>query len=477
MKLVRPQLKVNARPIWFENPRLDTLQPAVRDSSIRLLHFGMRVSNALEGSGIGLIGQLIEGSRCGFVAPAAGTKSVREIVDALDSLSRSIGNDGRVDWLRYAAHRRFLLLPKKEFTDLSIRQFIRIFPNIAQTAIETRWGARGEILFRVAILGDDSGVTTGQRMGFTRQATSLIRREMLRMLRGAIFNDDYRGCRFRLRPAFVVHLRRLKEVLDATEGRAIAYTEWEQILTQTWGVLATDLGQVETLLFSIFDYRLMRPSGGQSRSIVLPNGRAVLSLRAAIAETERLLTRQFPNGISKQQLLKELRHSKGKLAPSLREISTLATSMFIVENFSPKGRVRAHRDEIPRISDQLERILRARGRPMHRRELASKLRRFKGRAGSIRSAQHVGVILCDDKRFKVIARTGVWLLREWNQVETRTVVEIAADLLHQAARPMTEAELFGVIFPMRAIKKQSIGTLLREDERFLRTAPRTWKLR
>lgn len=444
--------------------------------SIGLLHLSNRASNALEINGINLIGDLVEAARCGFVATQAGAKSIAEIEEALRSLSRSVGREGRVDWLHYAAIRRFLIVPTDKLAGFSKKQFMRIFPAAVETAIESAFGARGKILFQEFCSGDASDAATSRRFGLTRQGTSLIREKVLRILRGALFNDDYRGCRFRFRHDFVAPFRNLKEALRATHGRAITYGEWEKILDQTWGFSAIKLASAEHLLFAIIDYQLVRPTGSQIEAIVLPGGRNVLPLRRVLAETADLLNRKFPTGISKAQLFRQLRRVQGD-AVHRTEIPVYVKAISGVEALESNGRIRAPIDDIRRMTDQLERILREKRAPMHTQELAAQIGRYKGREGSIRSARNVGSAMSADKRFKAIGRSGVWILSDWKQVETRTIAEIAAGFVRQTARPMTEAELFERISHLRSVKQKSIGTLLREDGRFRRTKPLTWGLK
>jgi hypothetical protein len=77
-----------------------------------------------------------------------------------------------------------------------------------------------------------------------------------------------------------------------------------------------------------------------------------------------------------------------------------------------------------------------------------------------------------DKRFKPIAKSGFWALSEWN-VETRTVAEIAHEILARSRKPMTEAKLYSLIVAKRPVGKKTIMTLLREDGRFARVPPTT----
>lgn len=113
---------------------------------------------------------------------------------------------------------------------------------------------------------------------------------------------------------------------------------------------------------------------------------------------------------------------------------------------------------------------------MNKHELAREVGRFKGRAGSKRSALHVASAMSHDKRFKAIGRTGIWVLARWD-VETGSLPDVAARCLKQSGRPLTEAELFQMIAARRPVNMNSILSSLREDGRFRRVAPRTWELR
>lgn len=467
--------------IWYDTPRLDALRRAVRKKSIGLLQLSPRASNALEGQKINFIGDLIKAARNTFFAPHLGVKSIAEIKGALDSLSSSIDQDGNVDWLRYAANRHFSILPSTELGKGSASRFVQQIPLVMEAAVESSCGVHAKELFQQYLFGDKFGKATlpeiARKLGFSRQLASQVKNSVLGVLRRTIFEDDYRGCRFRFRHSFVLRLRELKAALDETGGRAFPYAVWDQILARTWGVAANQVAPIENLLFAIFGYQVVRPVHPQKLSIIVPNGRNVLALRRALADVALLLTQKFPDGLSELQLLSKLQRSNRDSVPLLAEIPTLLDAIPGLERDGSEGKIRAGMDRLTRMSDQLERILRARGVPTTTRELASEVNRFKGRVGSIRSARNVNSALSNDKRFKIIGRTRMWILSEWDHIETRTVAEIAAGLLRQAARPMTESELFGLIAPMRPVAQSSIGTLLRQNGRFRRTAPCTWTLK
>lgn len=78
--------------------------------------------------------------------------------------------------------------------------------------------------------------------------------------------------------------------------------------------------------------------------------------------------------------------------------------------------------------------------------------------------------------FAPIGRTGLWSLRDCPNVQTGTVPDIAAQILSTPAMPLTEPQLFELIQPLRAVRRGSIGTLLREENLFRRVAPAVWTL-
>jgi len=113
---------------------------------------------------------------------------------------------------------------------------------------------------------------------------------------------------------------------------------------------------------------------------------------------------------------------------------------------------------------------------MRPHELALELIQFRRRGGSKRWSEHVRGALSDDARFACIGRIGLWGLSKWN-FETGTIADVSAKLLRECNRPMTEEELYPLIIARRPVKQHSIASLLRDDGRFRRTAPRMWDLK
>jgi hypothetical protein len=124
-------------------------------------------------------------------------------------------------------------------------------------------------------------------------------------------------------------------------------------------------------------------------------------------------------------------------------------------------------------TDRCEAILRARGQPMHIKQLTSDLadtapeRKRRDTQGTI-------ALLSPSPRFVVIGKSGYWALREWTGIETRTIADVAADLLLSTGRPVRAGELFRLIEKRRPMARISLGGVLTQDPRFVRIGRATW---
>jgi hypothetical protein len=62
-----------------------------------------------------------------------------------------------------------------------------------------------------------------------------------------------------------------------------------------------------------------------------------------------------------------------------------------------------------------------------------------------RKIKLTSALLSASRRFVPVGRTGYWALREWQDVETRTVSDMAAELLESSPRPLRGTELYRLI--------------------------------
>jgi DNA-directed RNA polymerase delta subunit len=94
-----------------------------------------------------------------------------------------------------------------------------------------------------------------------------------------------------------------------------------------------------------------------------------------------------------------------------------------------------------------------------------------------RTAQDTVGLLWPLPRFVAIGKSGYWALREWKGIETRTIADVAADLLASIGKPLHVDELFALIQKRRPAARISMNNVLRQDPRFVRVAPARWTLK
>ncbi len=463
--------------VRFQDAALERLGSAERRRAPETLHLGPRAVHALAAEGIETIEALVERARAGF-SPfhTEGTASVAEINAALRALARSVRRGGTVDWVEYASQRGFLILPEEDLSNVSTRQYLSVLAAVFNRAVKSRFGPAALFAFEQSLMRKTPLplVTIGQRLGRTKQAASVLKQNSVRMLRGAVWAGTYSGCRFRFRPEVVSPLWQLRRRLAEAQGSLLIYCQWEEALHAAWGATTAELDGLEKLLLSLLDYQVSHASGIRHAPIVQPANISTSRVTSALRRAEQLLRFEFPAGLSEKELFEKL-SSLGETAAPRGELRKLIMTIPGIEEVSPRGRLRFRIERLHRMSDQLERLLRDRGRPTHFKELARELGRFEGRQGSTRGPRQVSVALSDDTRFVSIRRSGLWSLTEWN-IETRTIAELAYELLRSAKRPMTEAQMYPPIAKRRPLKPDSIGRLLHDDPRFRRVAPCTWAL-
>lgn len=471
----RPLL-ADPHAIFFASPTFTRLSKEVRKGSAAKLHLNRRAITALHKLGVQTIEGLIDLARAGIDKfPLAGNLTTVEITEALDALANSIEPNGDVNWLTYAQHRRFAILPSNLQQHYSSREFVRSFPKACEFAVNSKFGSAAVFVLRKRILRHPDICLPlseiGRYLGQTAERVRQHERNILKLLACAIWNEEYRGCRFRFSSQFLDPLRRLDSALRRFRNLPLPITGWHGVLRDCWALTPEDLGEQEALLLQLLGFE---PFVSSHVSMILSTPKDKRAVRSAGIEANRLLMRRFTEWISTQEVWECLRKKLHSATPEPDEVRTLLCSMPNVEQHGD-----AHRIKLEKLRfsvDRYERILRERGTPMHYREIIFEVER---RSQLLRRtpSRAVASAMANCPRFVPIGRTGLWSLREWKHIETGTVADVAAELLSASERPLNEKELFAMISPRRTLRLQSIATLLREDSRFQRVAPTKWALK
>lgn len=461
--------------IYFFSPSFAQLSETVTSASLATLNLRRRAVNSLAGIDIQTIGQLINAAQLGIEQfTAAGELTCSEVLQSLDALSENVADNGRVDWIGYAQKRGFAILPAKKRRRWSHLSFVRELPGIAEAAVLSRYGVQGVLVLHGRLCSAPERITlrrAGKGFNVGGERARLLERRIIKMFRRIFLNDEYRNCQFRFRPEFVEPFRHMARTICSHP--VISSSGWTRNLVNRWRIPNGDLATAEPLILAILSLH--------KTSLCEPETWIVCStkidpqpFRLASVLIEQLLTNDYPDGLAADDLHQLVSRKLGGGTPTKRELGSILRSMRSIKYV--KGKYRAIPTSLKRSTDYFAQILRCAKQPMHLRDicrLAIQATRERGL-----TPRKVSTRITQDERFIPISRSGFWALAEWDNVEIRSMVDIAAELLGASKRPMHEKELLARISRRRPASATSslIGSQLGMDSRFQRTTPCTWTL-
>ena len=463
--------------LYFFSPAFERLGAATVSDRLAKLHLSRRAINALHAANVTTIGDLIQRTKTGITdLSASGELTSTEIVESLDALADAVASDGSVDWVCYAERRRFQLLPNAPQDAFTGRQFLWQFPRACDEAVTSKFGSAGALILRNRLFRHRDILVplpeVGRHLGVSGERCRLIETSVLKMLRDAILREEYCGCRFRFRREFLRPLHELAEMIQRLPPGRLSLDQWRLTLMQCWGAQPEDLGQQEMIILQLLGIESYPEEAACGTSAGEEFGMSA----EIVSEIQRLFSRSPALSFTREDIRQHLFAKFREAAPEGTNLAQVLEQLPTLEFDRASGRYRLRLEHVKNTVDRCERILRDSGFPMHYGELTAEIDRLLPEGVERPAERSVAMRLAGSKRFIAIARTGHWALREWGHVETRSVAEIAADLLRKSASPLTEDELFHSIVALRPTKRGSIGSLLREDGRFRRVAPVTWEL-
>ncbi|MGI8819630.1 MAG: hypothetical protein ACR2ID_01965 [Chthoniobacterales bacterium] len=464
--------------IYFYSPRLDRMGQAAANDGLARLHLNLRALNALHARGLCTIGDLIVGAREGIRdVHSAGSLTISEIIEALDCLSDSLTADGAIDWLDFARRRHFRILPDVVQERYSGRDFLLHLRKVCEVAVSSTFGDAGSLILRRRIFRNPGTFVAlneiGQQLGLSRQRMSVREREIMEMLRLAIWRGEYQGCPFHINPAFVQPLYELDRRLQVARKDSLTAAGWRDLLIECWGVQPSELGDQSFFLSHLLE---LDPDMPEELPIAVPAGTTARIVRDAMERIARVAGALGPRTFSLREVWSAVDKQLDGKGPDEITVAEILRILPTVERSSALTRYRIKIEFLRRHVDRCERILLDSGVPMHFAALHSEIRRLVPDAIGELSTHELVSQLSYDKRFSPVGRTGLWSLAEWHQVEVGTIVDVAAKLLSESAIPLSERRLFELIAARRQVRPRSIGRLLSEDRRFRRAGPAGWTL-
>lgn len=476
----RPNAKRRCLYLQFSSPQLEKIDAVCREMAVDSLHLSTRASNYLRRSGIDCVGAYVHLAAQGITkSRAVGVGTLGEMEDAIRALSEAVRGDGSVDWVAYASERCFLILPTRDSVEPDPLHFLKLFPGVTRQAVGLQFGSPGRIILEHYLLRQGKADRTleqvGRRLRRTKQRVALLKDEIVKMLLGSMLNDTYCRCRFRFRNNFLVPLHRLHGAMESVQHDPILYSEWEQILAQVWQVTPADIGVSGNLILALLGYSLFGPVTVPCQTLIFRTGVDTSVFLAALGEMDRLLKINPQTGLSEGEAIKKIGRFVGNRLKR-RQIGVLLRALTSAEKVGAKGRFLIRTEKLARLPDQLERILEEKGAPMHFRDLSEEIHRLRGEPDGSRTDRSVSSVLTYEKRFKPTSRPGYWILAKWSGYETRSIPDMAAEILKRSDAPMTGAQLYRLIAARRPLAPKSVNRQLLADDRFRRAGSERWEL-
>jgi hypothetical protein len=469
-----------ARRLYSMGPLFSAATKSVRLQPVESLHLNNRTINVLRCHHIKSIGQLLDSlDKNPRILLARGKRTSDDLRDALSSLSLSLDRGRGIDWVTYARRRQLTILPDNQRTEWTPRAFLQELVKVAKISVQIRFGSSGLSVLQDHFLTSSCRRTSlaqiARNLGVTRERARKIATSIVEMFVGILHEDNYCGCQFRILPNFLNPLRTISAALESNANGILAYSDWESLLVETWRIQPLEVASVERLLLAVLGFQRVDFSERTLRPIIVPKSRRDgEQLYAALRHIKHLLTVQYPHGLRSRELLNALANKFGPFAVSLTELPALVRSIAALEEKKAHGRYRARGGSLKNPANQYERLLREAGKPLHFKEIIDRTRR--ATCSGLIQSRSVTNVLTEDPRFVAMAQSGFWALTEWRNIETRTITNIAADLIEKAGGPLDQDCLYTLIKARRPVARDSIRALLGRDARFRRTGVQMWSL-
>ena len=452
-----------------------------RNRPLGMLHL-KKACSGLESVGIKTIGALIDAACAGIgKLDNFGAVARMEVIEALPALSKAVQPDGIVDWCRYATERGFPLFPDVESDEVPGEVIIGLLTEICKAVIPEQIDDRAWQIFNRRLLVPENNRPTleaiGSLYGITRERVRQIESECIDAVRRPLFDEDYFGLAFRLRPELRKTFSDARNHYESLGLPAWPESRWVGELATLWRVQPEMVVRYGRLLTELFGYHRIT----LERSVLEP---LIFSHSTTEKEAKRLarLVESFHDILLTKNigfdsfdlaiLLKKERPDFGGLdeVPVLFELCSSAER-------SADDHFRLRFDYLRTRTEQGYRVLFDHGSPLHHSEILQEINRLTPNARQLESKENLVNQLSGDERLRPIGRTGQWAIKDWG-LEIRPLVEVIEDVLKEADEVMQLDTICGRVLEKRPGSKNSVAMILELNaERFIRVGPRLYALK
>jgi DNA-directed RNA polymerase delta subunit len=273
---------------------------------------------------------------------------------------------------------------------------------------------------------------------------------------------EYKITRERVRQIIKENLKKLKKKKDNFLEEARSQLQFT--IKEKNGIIKEDELLSESLemkekgalkfFLELFDDIIQQEITGElEKSWALENF-SISEWRKVKNEAKEIL-KKIQKPLSKEDLLKEISKDSGLDIEQKKLFDYLKVSTEIKKgNFEKWGL--ANWDEIsPKgTREKIYLVLKETGKPLHFREIASLVDKYKLNKKKTTHPQTVHNELIRDKRFVLVGR-GIYALSQWGYKQG-TVKEVIEDILKKNNHPMEREEIMGKILSVRKVKKSTV---------------------
>jgi hypothetical protein len=126
------------------------------------------------------------------------------------------------------------------------------------------------------------------------------------------------------------------------------------------------------------------------------------------------------------------------------------------------------------INDKIYLVLKQHGQPMYYGDIAANIAQMSFDGKKVNTATTHNELILDDKY--VLVGRGLYGLKEWGY-KAGTVADVIADILKEAAEPLTKEEITERVLAQRLVKQTTVNLALMNKNRFERTREGKYKLK
>ncbi len=467
--------------IAMTTANLQRIGQEVRDCPLGMLHL-KKACSGLEKVGIKTIGALIDAARAGIgKLENFGAIARMEVVEALPALSRAVQTDGITDWCRYATERGFPLFPEGECDEVPGDVIIGFLTEICKAIIPEQLDDRAWQIFNRRLLVPESNRPTleaiGSLYGITRERVRQIESECIEAVRRPLFDENYFGLTFRLRPELRKTFSDARNHYESLGLPAWPESRWVGELAALWRVQPETVVRHDRLLTELFGYHRITLERSDLEPLIFSHSTTDKEAKrlARLVEDFHDILLSKNTGFDSFDLAILLKKGRSDFG-GLDEVPVLFELCSSAERYGD-NHFRLRFDHLKSRMEQGFRVLFDHGSPLHYSEMLREINRRTPNARQLESKENLVNQLSGDERQRPIGKTGLWAIKEWG-LETRPLMDVIEDVLKEADEVMQVDAICAKVLEKRPASRASVAMMLEMNpERFMRVGPRVYALK